>query len=173
MKTMWQRRWPALAFLLTLVLSAGAITPAAAATPEEMVAAAHALDAEFVAAFNSGDAQAMAALYWNDPQVISFPPGELAVRGHQAIADSTAATFAASPGGKLELTESHDMVAGDVVISWGLWRFTMALPDGTSIVEEGRFTDVKAERGGRWVYLLDHASVPSSPPAAPAPAPGG
>jgi len=30
---------------------------------------------------------------------------------------------------------------------------------------EGRYTDVKAKRDGRWVYLLDHASAPIPPPA--------
>jgi len=29
---------------------------------------------------------------------------------------------------------------------------------------EGRFSDVKAVRDGKWVYVMDHASIPVPPP---------
>ena len=32
----------------------------------------------------------------------------------------------------------------------------------------GRYTDVKAQRDGKWVYIIDHASVPLPPPSATA-----
>ena len=35
----------------------------------------------------------------------------------------------------------------------------------------GRFTDVKGQRDGKWVYLMDHGSVPLMPPPAPPAAP--
>jgi ketosteroid isomerase-like protein len=58
------------------------------------------------------------------------------------------------------------MPAGDVVIGWGLWRVTVAGPDGAPVEVVGRYTDVKAERDGTWVYILDHASAPLPPPPA-------
>ena len=42
-------------------------------------------------------------------------------------------------------------------------------PDGTPIEVHGRYTDVKAERDGRWVYLVDHGSVPTSAQEPPEP----
>lgn len=30
----------------------------------------------------------------------------------------------------------------------------------------GRYTDIKAERDGKWVYIMDHASMPLPPPSA-------
>ena len=40
----------------------------------------------------------------------------------------------------------------------------MTGPDGEPLQMEGRYTDAKAERDGKWVYLVDHASVPIPPP---------
>jgi ketosteroid isomerase-like protein len=134
--------------------------------PQVMIAAANALDRAFVEAFNEGDAEALSGLYWNSPDVVSFPPDTLQVRGIEAIKTGTLRTMGAMKGAKVELTEIHQMPAGDVVIGWGLFRMSMPAPDGTTVEIEGRFTDVKALRNGRWVYLVDHASVPMPPPAA-------
>ncbi len=134
---------------------------------EAQLAGAKALDEAFLDAFNHGDAEAMAGLYWNSPEMVSFPPDALVIRGHGAIQESTAESLGAMAGAKLEFTESHQIPAGDVVIGWGLWRMTLTPPDGTPQEMVGRYTDVKAERDGKWVYLLDHASVPLPPPPEP------
>ncbi|MBW3565700.1 MAG: nuclear transport factor 2 family protein [Acidobacteria bacterium] len=131
--------------------------------PEEMIAAARALDRAFVEAFNRGDADALSNLNWNSPEAVLFPAGELEARGIEAIRRSNAGLLAALPGAKIELFESHQMPAGDVVIGYGKWRLTVPGPDGSTTEIIGRHTDVKAIRDGRWVYLIDHASVPLPP----------
>jgi uncharacterized protein (TIGR02246 family) len=158
-------RSPLLAILfIASALTAGCSPVAKAPDTAAMIAAADALDKAFIEAMNAGDAEAMAACYWNSPEVVSFPPGTLEARGFEGILEDTRATFAAMPGMKVELTEVHQMPAGDMVIGWGLWRGTMPMPDGTEMEILGRYTDVKAERDGKWVYLLDHASAPFPPP---------
>jgi ketosteroid isomerase-like protein len=132
--------------------------------PDQMVAAAKALDEAFVAAFNRGDAEALSSLNWNSPDAVVFPPGMLEARGWSAIRKANAESLAALRGARIELIESHQIPAGDVVIGWGKWRLSIPAPDGTVTEIIGRHTDVKAERDGRWVYLLDHASVPLPPP---------
>ena len=132
----------------------------------EMMSAANALDQAFVEAFNRGDAAAMSGLYWNSPDVVLFPPDALQARGLAAIENTNAKMFAAMPGMKIEVTESHQMPLGDVVVGWGLWRVTMPGADGATTEIVGRYTDVKAERDGKWVYLVDHASAPLPPPPA-------
>ena len=132
---------------------------------DQMIAAARALDQEFVAAFNRGDAEELSRLNWNSPEAVLFPPGALEARGIDAIKQANAQSLAALRGARIELFESHQMPAGDVVIGWGKWRLTLPGPNGTSTEMIGRHTDVKALRDGRWVYLLDHASVPLQPPA--------
>lgn len=136
--------------------------------PDEMIAAADALDDAFVAAFNAGDADAMTALFWNDPDVMSFPPDALVVRGFEEVGAANAAFVAGTQGSTLELTERHQLPIGEAVLGYGLFTLTMPATDGgepTEIV--GRYTDLKAQRDGSWVYLVDHASVP--PPGEPEP----
>jgi len=152
----------ALSFMAAISLMAGC--KCKEHDPEQMIAAAKELDQRFTDAYNKGDADAIMATYWNSSDLVSYPPGTLEFRGWQAAKQAMAASFAQAPGGKLTLTETNYQVAGDVVISWGKWTFTMPMPGGASMEMVGRFTDVKAERDGKWVYIMDHASVPLPPP---------
>jgi ketosteroid isomerase-like protein len=157
--------------LITLGALLGAFSLAACAAPpaapepdtDAMLAAAEDLDVRFVAAFNTGDTEALASMYWNSPDTASFPPDAMIMRGHGEI-QAAYASMIDSAGTVLELTEKHHSVEGNVVLSWGLWTITTAGPDGEPMEIHGRFTDVKAERDGSWVYLMDHASVPLPPP---------
>lgn len=127
--------------------------------PQAMVTAADALDQRFLAAFNSANVDSMAATYWNSPDVVSVPPGGQLMRGFEAIRSSLPAAFQETPGARLELIDMKNRAEGDVVIGSGTWRLTMTGPDGQPVVINGYYTDVKAERDGKWVYIVDHASV--------------
>ena len=132
---------------------------------EKMIAAAQHLDQQFVTAYNNRDAAAIMACYWNSPDLVSYPPEVLEVRGWQATKEGMEEAFAHMPkDAKLELTETNYQAAGDVVIGWGKWSMTMTGPEGEAMTMAGRYTDVKTERDGKWVYILDHASLPMSPP---------
>ena len=74
-------------------------------------------------------------------------------------------SFADVPRGAMsEITEANYKVAGDVVIGWGKWRMRIPLPNGESTVLDGRYTTVAAKRDGKWLTILDHESVPFTPP---------
>jgi ketosteroid isomerase-like protein len=137
---------------------------------QQMIAGADALDDAFVAAFNRGDAEALSQLYWNNRETSMFPPDTLEMRGYRAIQEGFAKMMSEFKGAKLELTERHQRPAADIVVGWGKWRLTMAGPDGKPTEMIGRYTDVKMMRDGKWVYYIDHASVPL-PPAPPSPPP--
>jgi ketosteroid isomerase-like protein len=146
--------------LLALGIIGVFAAPSRAESQDEMLKAAAAMDKAFVAAFNKGDVDAVCALYWNSPEVVFYPPDAMEARGMDALRASMAAAMAMMAGGKMEMVDSHQMVAGDTVIGWGMWRFTAA--DGS--VMNGRYTDVRAKRDGKWVYLVDHASCPMPAP---------
>ena len=153
--------------VFALALSAACAEPAPPAPDENaLIAAASALDEQFLAAFNSGDVDAMAALYASGLDTVSFMPDVMVMRGFHSIRTCFGEFVAMGAGATLEVTESHHMVVGDAVASWGLWTMTMNGPDGSPMTMSERFTDLKAERDGRWVYLIDHASVPLPPPPA-------
>jgi uncharacterized protein (TIGR02246 family) len=137
-------------------------------TPADQVKAAAALDQAFVEAFNRGDAEALAALYSKGTAVTSFPPDGFERRGHEAILAGYRETFAGGPIGTLEFTEAHHLPAGEAVVSWGTWKLALPAAEGAAPTEiRGRFTDVKPERDGQWVYLVVHAWGPSPPAPAP------
>lgn len=130
-------------------------------SPEQMLKEAKALDEKFLEAYNKGDVEALMALYWKSPDVVSCPPGEMLIRGWDDLREAMVKDFATSPKGKLEMLESHNTVAGDLVLGSGKWRFTVMEPPMEIV---GRYTDVKAKRDGSWVYIMDHGSVPLPPP---------
>ena len=140
--------------VFVLVLSAACAEPVSPAPDANaMIAAAGALDEQFLAAFNSGDVDAMAALYASGPDTVSFMPDVMVIRGFDSVRAGFGEFVAAAVGATLALTESHHSVVDDAVASWGLWTTTMNEPDGSSLTMSGRFTNLKAERYGRWVYL--------------------
>ena len=154
------------------LLAAAFITGGAmAATPEEMIKGAKGLDEAFLKAFNEHNAEAMGPLYWNSPETVLMPPDMMVAKGHAAIMASFAQMIATMKDCQLEMVESHNVPVGDVAVGWGLYKLTMAGPDGKPMEILGRYSDVKAERDGKWVYLVDHASVPTPPPPAPEAAP--
>jgi ketosteroid isomerase-like protein len=130
-------------------------------SPEQMLKEAKALDERFIEAYSTGDIDAMMALYWKSPDLVSCPPGEMMVRGWDDLKEAMVKDFATSPKGKLEMFELHNTVAGDVVLGSGKWRYTMTDPPMEMV---GRYTDVKAKKDGKWVYIMDHGSVPLPPP---------
>lgn len=131
----------------------------------KMVAAADELDQKFFDAYSSKDLEAVKQLYWNSPELVSYPPGEMEVRGNDAVIESFRKDFDQGIDSKLELIDFTNRVEGSVVVGTGTWRYTMNMPKGEPFVIEGRYLDVKAERNGKWVYIADHASVPLPPPS--------
>ena len=138
--------------------------PAAPAspTPAELKAAAEDLDQKFLTAFNKGDAAGLMSTYWNSTDLINTGPDTM-VTGYANAQSGTEAMFKAIPGAKLEFLSHNNRVEGNVVLGWGTWRMTIPAQPKPQVME-GRFTDVKAMKDGKMVYLMDHASVPLPPP---------
>lgn len=130
---------------------------------EQLLADAKALDQQFIEAYNNGDVDGVMATYWNSPDLVSFPPGRMEVRGWKAKKEAQTEELAQMKGATLEFLKSDNKVVGSVVLGSGTWRFTTPMPDGESIIVEGRYTDVKTRIDGKLVYIMAHASVPLPP----------
>jgi ketosteroid isomerase-like protein len=133
-----------------------------------MVAAASDLEKRFLETFNTGDVDALMALYWNSPDLSMFPPDAMAIRGWDAAKAAMTETVKAMAGAKFEILESRNVAHGTVVVGSGLWKLTIPAAKGPATVLEGRYSDVKAQKDGKWVFVSDHASVPLPPPPTPA-----
>jgi len=150
------------ACLLAAILTVGACAPKGP-TPEAMVAAADGVDQAFLTAFNAGDVDALMATYWNSPELINIGLDGMGGLGWDDAKAGWAMTFAALPGAQLAFDDPRNIPMGEVVLGWGRWTMTVPTGDGTAMVLQGRYSDVKAMRDGKWVYVLDHASVPMPP----------
>ena len=153
----------ALVLALTSACTPSVPIPPPGPTDAEKLAAAEALDQRFLEAFNKGDAEALAATYWNSPKLVSFAPEGMGTTGWDASRAGAVEMFKAMPGVKLENLSHHNDVHGDVVLGWGTFKMTIPTPGGPQVIE-GRYTDVKMMHDGKWVYVMDHASVPVPPP---------
>ncbi|HET6247917.1 MAG TPA: DUF4440 domain-containing protein [Tepidisphaeraceae bacterium] len=140
-----------------LLLSQAAL---AGDTPEQMIAGAKELDQRFCQAWSKGDLDGIMAAYWNSPDLVVYPADEMEQHGWAAVKESYKPFVADTHGAKLEMIDPHYMVAGDMVIGWGRWKLTLPGPDGKSVEVPGRYTSVMAKKDGKWVYIIDHPSVP-------------
>ena len=135
-------------------------------------AALKAVDEAFVQAFNKKDVDAVLACYADDA-VVMDPGPALIYRGKEEIKKGFGEFFKAQPSAQLKLDETHYKTSGDLGYGYVLWTITMNGPDGKPMEMKGRATDVMEKRGGKWVLVTDHASVPLPPPpmaGTPAPA---
>jgi len=152
--------------LLTALALAGALPLAGCGpTEEEMVKAARQVDADFTKAMMKEDVDAVMATYWNDPKVVMLPTGDMIAKGPDAIRAGYKAFFEGTNVKEFKVTKQKYRVLGDAVLGWGLFTLTTVPSLGPEVTIEGRYTEVIAERDGKWVYVLDHASVPLSPNA--------
>ena len=108
-------------------------------------------------AFEKGDADAVAKCY--APDAVLWLPGAPVMKGRDAIRAGYVDFFAASTIKAVKLTELGKASHGNEATSWGTFSVvTVSKKDGKETTELGRYTDVSRRIGGRWQYVVDHAS---------------
>jgi uncharacterized protein (TIGR02246 family) len=124
----------------------------------------------FARAMNTRDAKAMLALYADDARVIWPGEGEEA-SGRQAIEKLIASTLATLPkDARIALKSQQAIPLGaNYIATVGRWEQSATGPDGKKEISEVRTTEVLEKRGGKTLYLVDHASAGVPPPPPPAP----
>ena len=121
------------------------------------------LDEAWTKAVEAGDTEAVVKLY--APDAVLYPPGEMEAKGHDAIRAVWGGMLSANTV-KVRLYESAYRTSGSLSVGWG--RFALILTPkagGAPVTLEGRFSDIAAKKGGKWMYIVDHASAPLAPPS--------
>jgi ketosteroid isomerase-like protein len=117
-----------------------------------------ALDEAWLKAVKAGDAEALTKLY--APDAVTYMPDEMGAKGTAEIRESFK---------DMTLTYDYTATSGNLSVSSGHFSMTVEPKSGGAAqTMEGRFTSVAAKKGGKWMYVSDHASVPMPPPAAEA-----
>ncbi|PWT94210.1 MAG: hypothetical protein C5B54_00335 [Acidobacteria bacterium] len=116
----------------------------------------------FVKAFQANDLEAVVALYAPDAEL--FPPDEMQAKGTDAIRANYKGLFDHFTIQNIDIVEAEHETHGDISMSWGLFKMTMMPKGGGDPVHmEGRFSDISMKVNGKWLYKVDHASVPFQP----------
>jgi uncharacterized protein (TIGR02246 family) len=119
------------------------------------------VDQAWVKAMKANDLEATLALYAPDA-VAYFPDGDF--KGKEAIRKSWT-EFLAMFTVKDATSEGTYETTGDTSVGWGFWSLTVVPKGGGEpIPMKGRATVLVKKIGGKWLYVVDHASVPLPPP---------
>lgn len=130
--------------------------------------AADSVQACWQPAFEAMDANAVAQCY--APDAVLWLPGNPVMKGRDAIRDGYVGFFSAFTIKSMTLVEMGNSDRGGDRSSWGNFTLvTASKSDGKEVTQVGRYTDVSRKIGGKWMYLVDHAS--DDPPPAPGPSP--
>jgi uncharacterized protein (TIGR02246 family) len=146
---------------LSVILCAGATRALADAAAD-----GRAVSDAFAKAVAAGDVQAVLALYRDDASVIWPGQGEEA-KGKAAIEPLARNLVAQAKNGTVVLKSQESTPLGDgYIVNVGRWEETVVGPGGKKTVVTIRTSEVLAKTDGKWLYLVDHASVGVPPPAA-------
>jgi uncharacterized protein (TIGR02246 family) len=119
------------------------------------------LDDAWVKAAKAGDLEGLVALY--APDAVLYPPDMMEARGSAAIRKALADLLASGKITDMNVAGTYH-TSGDLSISVGRVTLTMAPKGGGAPVKmEVRGTTVARRIGGKWLIVVDHASVPLPP----------
>jgi uncharacterized protein (TIGR02246 family) len=128
------------------------------------------LDDAWLKAAKAGDADALTKLY--APDAVTYMPDEMRAKGTAEIRESFQKFLGANTVKEMTLTQEFEKTSGDLAASSGTFSMTVEpKAGGTAQTMEGRYTSVAVRKNGKWMYVVDHASVPMPPPPAPATTP--
>jgi uncharacterized protein (TIGR02246 family) len=119
---------------------------------------AQSVDSSWIKAMKANDLEAVLKTY--APDAVVWLPQAKEARGEKAIRSAYEGLLAANTVKEVVLSETGYRTMGKVSVGWGRFSFTLAPKSGGNpVVMIGRFTDIAEQRGGRWVYVVDHASA--------------
>ncbi|HEV2038738.1 MAG TPA: DUF4440 domain-containing protein [Casimicrobiaceae bacterium] len=119
---------------------------------------AQAVDSSWIKAMKANDLEAVLKTYASDA-VVWLPEAKEA-RGEKEIRSAFEGLLSANTVKEVVLSETGYKTMGKVSVGWGRFSLTLAPKSGSNpVVMTGRYTDIAERRGGRWVYVVDHASA--------------
>jgi len=140
--------------VLLLLASAPVVHAADSATKE--------VDAAWIKAMKANDVDAVMKCY--APDAIAALPGAPLARGDKAIRATYEGLLSANTVTDVSISETGHRHTRNVATGWGTFSLTLTPKAGGSPATlTGRYTVVVERRGGKWVYVVDHASAEPAP----------
>jgi len=138
----------------------------ASAAFADPTADAKAVGEAFAKAMAAGDVPGVLALYRNDASIVWPGHGEEA-KGKEAIERVVRAAIGSAAKDLRMVQKSNEARAlgDDYLVNVGRWEDSFTTANGRHVTMDVRTTEVLARTGGKWLYLVDHASVGLPRPA--------
>lgn len=125
---------------------------------------AQAVDEAWRKAITANDLKAIVSCYSKD--AVMWLPGAPEAKGTAAIREAYAGLLAANTVTGASFAQTRYQTSGNLSVGWGDFTVNLSPKSGGSPVAlTGRFSVIARKEGGRWVYVVDHASSPAAPDA--------
>jgi ketosteroid isomerase-like protein len=116
------------------------------------------VDAAWVKAMQANDVDAVMKLYALN--AVAWFPNTPEAKGAQAIRATYEGLLGANTVKEVVLSETGYKTTGNQSTGWGKFKLTLVpKAGGEANVMTGRYTGMAEKRGGKWVYVVDHASA--------------
>jgi len=123
---------------------------------------AQAVDEAWRKAIIANDLNAIMAVYAED--AVMWLPDAPEAKGQEAIRKSYADLLAANTVTGATLANTHYQTSGNLSVGWGDFTLTLSpKAEGNPVTLAGRFSVIARKEGGKWVYVVDHASAHPAP----------
>jgi len=116
------------------------------------------LGLRFCDAMSRKDLDAAMDCFWDSPDLIVVLWGNT-IRGSDAVRASIAQMFEQHETVKLTINESDSVPVGDGIMTVGIATYDLKPKNGPSMQIVEVWTDLTRKIDGRWVYVLDQATI--------------
>jgi ketosteroid isomerase-like protein len=132
-------------------------TLAPAVLSEQDLQAQKELDETFCSAMTRKDLEGVMRCLWEDPNLVVVLWDATVYRGPEAIRAAAQQLFDTFAAVRLKIDEVSHVPVGDGVVAVGTATYDLQAKDGSAVRIVERWTDLRRQINGRWVYVLDHA----------------
>jgi ketosteroid isomerase-like protein len=115
------------------------------------------LDEAFCGAMSRKDLESVMRCLWEDPNLVVVLWDATVYRGPEAIRAAAQQLFDTFAAVHLKIDEVSHVPVGDGVVAVGTATYDLQAKDGSAVRIVERWTDLRRQINGRWVYVLDHA----------------
>ena len=148
---------------LTLTLALFFASASSVAAVTKASSGAQAVDEAWSKAITANDLSAVMLCYSKD--AVMWLPNAPEAKGTEAIRKFYTDLLAANTVTGATFANTHYQTSGNLSVGWGDFTLTLSPKSGGSPVAlSGRFSVIARKEGGKWAYVVDHASASSAPP---------
>ena len=115
------------------------------------------LDQRFCDAMSKMDIEQVMTCFWDSPDFIFVGTDGTVVLGADGLRKSVEDWFAQCESLRLVIDEVRHVPVADSVFAVGTATYTIGGKDASVQTLTERWTDVRRQIDGRWIYVLDHA----------------